>query len=121
MLVLHDLWLLLRGLLSGGHLSLLGQHLVNGDETEVDLVRTDLSLLRMLALHVGHQAGLRSELAHAGEALKDGRHCLHTTCHIVVIGAQLLLGMRWFMTSNIATARRVLWHHHVIVYSSPAV
>lgn len=74
-LLLHHL---LRWL-SSGWLALLGEHLVDGNEAEVDLVGTNLPLLWVFSLHVRHQTCLRTELPHAGKALENWGHRVHPT------------------------------------------
>ena len=51
-------------------------HLIDGDETEVELSRHDFTLLWVFLFNVAKESRLRSELLLASNTLKDGRHRL---------------------------------------------
>ena len=93
-----------------------GQHLVDANEANVDLIGAYFSLLRVLALYVRHERRLGVELAHAGQALEDGRH--HRVHIRIVINGAHLIWLGWpvplLPIILLLVQGRVLRHRHLL-------
>ena len=82
---------------------------------KVELLRTDLTLLRMLLLDVTHESSLSRKLPHAWETLIDWSNLCHGS-HLRKIFAARLLGLIGFLPWNkISLINRVLRQYYRVL------
>ena len=83
--------MLLRGLIARLLMAILWFHLVDGDKSATELVLTNLTILRMLALNVFHEASSCLELLIACYTFVDWRHIINMTTIFVLVNLLLRL------------------------------